>query len=98
MLTIKAIIHHNRRDTESMYPKVLLTDIEGLDRDHCWVDAETFYKVIPTINKISHQIEFNCTTKEYFSLHTKGKVTVTNVSNIKLLSKIHKKRTLKKHH
>jgi hypothetical protein len=96
MLTITATIHHNKRDTESMYPKVLLTDIEGLERDHCWVDAEVFFKVIPFKNKISHRITFNCNTKEYFSLHTKGKLTVIDVSNIKLLGKIYKKHTLKK--
>ena len=87
-IKITATIHRNLRDSESMYPKVLLTDIEGIDRDHVWVNVEHLTTVLPRTNKTKLRISFTCETKEYFSLRTTGKVTLTNIANIQVLHKV----------
>jgi hypothetical protein len=87
-IKIIATIHRNLRDSESMYPKVLLTDIEGISRDHCWVDVEHLTKVLPRTNKTKLRIQFDCDTKEYFSIKVTGKITLTNIRNVQVLHKM----------
>lgn len=85
---ITATIHRNFRDSESMYPKVLLTDVVGVTRDHVWVDVEQLATAIPRSNRTKLRITFSCDTKEYFSLREQGKVTLTNISNVRILHKV----------
>lgn len=71
-----------------MYPKVLLTNLQGIDRDHVWVDAEALATAIPRTNRTKLRIVFECDTKEYFSLREQGKITLTNITNLQVLGKV----------
>ena len=82
-MQVIATIHRNFRDSESMYPKVLLTDITGFDRDHCWVDADMVMSAIPRTNSTKLRIKFTGTTKTYYS----GKQTIATVENLRIIGK-----------
>jgi hypothetical protein len=45
-MLIVAKLTGNRRDVNTASPKALLIDIEGFDRDHCWVE------ITPELDKI----------------------------------------------
>lgn len=83
-MTVTAIIHRNFRDTKTMYPKVLLTDIEGFDRDHCWINQELVEQFIPRGNKTKLKLRFECEEKQYYS----GKITLTAITNIRIVGKV----------
>lgn len=82
-MQITATIHRNFRDSESMYPKVLLTDISGFDRDHCWVDADMVKSAIPRTNSTKLRIKFTATIKNYYS----NKQTIATVENLRIIGK-----------
>ena len=47
-----AMLTGNRRDVATGSPKALLKDIEGFDRDHCWVEIN---EAIEAVRPLSHQ-------------------------------------------
>ena len=85
MRGITAIIHRNFRDIDSQ-PKVLLTDIDGIDRDHMWIEiTNDIMKFIPRSNRRTNKVQFDCKLREYVT-HRLGsvitKLGATNLQNI----------------
>jgi len=80
---ITADVGLNFRDVTSS-PKVLLTNVVGLNRDHCWVNlTEELEKFLPKSNRQTNKISFNCKIKEYLNYRTKEvKLGIVNISNI----------------
>lgn len=85
--TYTAKIGRNFRDVGTLSPKVLLRDVvnsnEEQFRDHCWVlKCPKLSRIIPKTNKKSIVIQFDAIPKQYYS----GKLTLTDVSNIKIIA------------
>jgi len=80
---IQATIHRNFRYTMSS-PKVLLTNIIGFDRDHCWVSlTDELEKFVPITNKNKRKIQFDCKLSRYFNYLTgEEKWGIINLKNI----------------
>jgi len=80
---IQATIRRNLRDTMSS-PKILLTDIIGLNREHCWVKlTDELAALQPTSNRKSTNIQFDCMVQEYTTYRTnETKLGIISISNL----------------
>lgn len=83
-----ATLHHNTRDTKTLSPKVLLTDILNDDgtvfRNHCWIPITTAIEAhIPKTNLKKVHLSFTANVKPYrtygpekYTLHKIRNITV----------------------
>jgi len=82
---ITALIHRNFRDTASQ-PKVLITDIQGIERDHMWIEiTDMISKFIPRSNRKPSKVQFDCQVREYVTYRPDGehiKQGAINLCNI----------------
>ena len=81
---IATIYPKNLRDINTMYPKVLLQKIEGLDRDYVWCGDVRLMRYIKKhkINKPT-KISFKANIYEYKNSKLEIKQGLKNISYIK---------------
>jgi len=84
---IRATVHRNFRDIASC-PKVLLTNIVGFDRDHCWVPlTDDLEKFIPRTNRKKRRIRFDGKLSKYLNYLTgEEKWCIVNLKNIQQIA------------
>lgn len=93
-----ATIGLNKRDVQTLSPKVVLRGVINQDtneqfRDHCWVSiTPTVNAAIPTSNREEYVIEFEAEEKEYY----KGQKALVNIKNIAIVGQHRKKPIAKK--
>jgi hypothetical protein len=74
----------NLRDTHTSSPRVLLKDIEGVDRNYMWCGDKKLHKYIDrhNINKPTY-ISFQAEEYEYMNSKLETKIGLHKVSHIK---------------
>jgi len=90
--TFKAILTGIKRDTQTLSPKTLITNVESdghVFRDHCWVETNhRLMKLVPQAhNKRKVRVTFTARVEEYMS--SEGtKVGLRHIRNVGELSKL----------
>ena len=93
-----ATIGLNKRDVQTLSPKVVLRGVINQDtneqfRDHCWVSITSAVNAaIPTSNREEYVIEFEAEEREYY----KGQKALINLQNIAIVGQHRKKPIAKK--
>jgi len=83
-MLIIADLTGNRRDVATGAPKALLTNIEGFNREHCWVIInEELNKHQPAGHKRPIKIQFEAKLKKYPKRGNEVGITLSSITNIK---------------